>query len=731
MRRAILCCLLLAASLVVWTAGPSAADGAGADSLSVSGTGVGMYPDFRADITRYAITSTEQTSGTVTVAATAATSGGVVEVEGRRASGPVTVDGLEPGEEVSVIVTDGADRTAYALVYLPAGFPALTVTTGAEPTEPGDHLGITLNTFSGADPRYNAIIDRNGVPVWVERGSTDGADNDLQQQPGGEITLFRPTTEPGHTGSDLVVLDERMVEIDRRRVGGGLTNTDSHDALLLADGSTVLMGYEPGVHDGNEVLDATIQKLDPTGTPVFTWDSRAFYDESLDRSPWPPNGANPREDYAHINSVVEVPDGTGDLVASFRHFSAVFRIATRDRDGLGGEPQASYDAGDVVWKLGGRDSSFAFVDDPESGPCAQHTARLVDADTIVIFDNGSPAGCVDPADPTGDGIARYVTRVTEYDLDIEAGTATLVDAATLTFPTSGGGDEQPAFALFAGSSQRLDDGHTLIGWGSERHALATEIDADGTRLWEIRTPARDPLHTSYMSYRVSSMSLPDVVAPEVSLSLPSGPHYTDRPRTPEWSCTDRGGSTLQRCEIHGLLGGRLATTAGTHTVTVTAVDGADNTTTAQREYRVRAPRLRPDGWVRTQHSGRWKGKDVYGGLRGQKAGQRVRRGRRTVAKWMVQNDGERHDRFTLRGRPGNRRFAVRYVDGTDDVTRRVVAGRYRTPRLAPGEKVKLRVVVRVRWRASRGDKRTFRMVARSRKDDRKVDRVAAVIRARR
>ena len=41
-----------------------------------------------------------------------------------------------------------------------------------------------------------------------------------------------------------------------------------------------------------------------------------------------------------------------------------------------------------MWQLGGINSDFTFSDDPQGGPCAQHTARELANGDIQIWDNG-------------------------------------------------------------------------------------------------------------------------------------------------------------------------------------------------------------------------------------------------------------------------------------------------------------------------------------------------------
>ena len=210
----------------------------------------------------------------------------------------------------------------------------------------------------------------------------------------------------------------------------------------------MLIAYQPNSVTGK--TDAAIQEVDADGNVTFQWDSSAIADETV-------GGANP--DYAHINSV-EIVDGGTNFLASFRHFSAAIKIARVAHDGFA--------EGDIVWKLGGRDSSFDFVDDPYDGPCAQHTATQISSwdgqpgEYVMVFDDGSVTGfgnlCVDQADPDGDPIERGQSRAVIYRLDEVAHTATLV--WSYGPPTW--------FTFFMGSSQFLPaTGNVMIGWAAE------------------------------------------------------------------------------------------------------------------------------------------------------------------------------------------------------------------------------------------------------------------------
>ena len=116
--------------------------------------------------------------------------------------------------------------------------------------------------------------------------------------------------------------------------------------------------------------------------------------------------------------------------------------------------------------------------------------------------------CIDPANPNVP-IARAQTRVTEYALDDEAATA------TLTWDYTPG-----RFGLFAGSAARLGNGNTLVGWAAVRQAVATELNAAGETVWELKVDSPDgaPL---YSTYRAAKFDVPDVINPQVTRERPA------------------------------------------------------------------------------------------------------------------------------------------------------------------------------------------------------------------
>ncbi|MDN5892515.1 MAG: aryl-sulfate sulfotransferase [Nocardioides sp.] len=673
-------------------------------NLSITGPGVGTYPAFDASVERYGITSTEGSNGVVRVAATTSDRAGKVFIDGRLApSGKRTIRGLKPNDEVSVIIKDTSGTAEHSAIYLPPGFPTLERTTPEGPAlEPGLVL-LTLSTFAnkGAAPFYETAVDRNGVPVWARRTSESSID--FKKQPNGKFSASRnEAAQNPADGAPVVELDSTLEPTGRTfKTVDGLVNTDNHDSIVYPDGRAILLGYEPNQDTG--LTDAVVQEINPDGTEAFRWDSSDFADESVA----PPG--NP--DYAHVNSVVVMADG--DLLVSFRHLSSVYKIARTAHDG--------FKEGEVIWKLGGRDSDFTFVEDESGGPCAQHTASETPAGNILIFSNGAggvgPNFCVDQDDPNGPTHSRTKTFITEYDITSVEGEAKAVRNYS-----------ENTFALFAGGTEMLPGGNLLIGWAAARESVATELSPTNDVLWSLRDAAPEDRK---FTYRAHIATVPDVIDPKVTLPVKNGATYEfGQVVRPAYSCTDRGGSSLKECKTTGILGNRLNTSkSGRRTVSVTAEDGHGNTTTESRSYTV-GPAHRPDAMIRRGNAQRYAGVNVYGPPTRQRVNHAIWNARRSkTAIIRIRNRGEVAERFRIRGLRGGPRFRVAYFHGAKNLTRPVLRGKMRTPRLKPGRNWYLRIKVTRTFRARRGNSTVFNVRTTS-VGNRAWDTVALKVRAR-
>jgi hypothetical protein len=699
-------------------AAQSAAAPAPTRSISVAGTDVSMYPAFDPLVTRYGVTTATDTAGAVTVTASTSDSSGQIWVDGQPVANNTAdaLTGLSGGDEISVFIKDSSGTTAYSLVYLPAGFPTLTATTTGSGVAPGD-VFMTLTDFSGTTTSYETDVDQNGVPVHVTADAPPGVPSDFKVQPDGNYSVYRQTPTTGKTGGEVVELNGQYQQIGAYESADPVTNTDGHDSLLMPNGDKWMIATQPRGGGGADAsdLDAIIQEQNSAGAVIFSWDSDVLPASQTVQ----PSGA---ADYAHINSIAVMQNG--DILASFRHFSSVFEIATHAHDG--------FNPGDIVWELGGRTSSFTFDSadgspDPNASPCAQHDASELPDGDILIFDDGSvsinssPLLCVNESDPSGPAVARAATRLDQYALNTTTGVATLVRSFQVPGNLTG----------FAGSAQRLGNGDTLAGWGGGPHTLATEFTADGDVNWNLSDSA------GLLSYRAFKYDAPDEISPVVNVASPApGASYAfGQHVTSTFSCTDQGGSSLQTCGGAATEGGAISTsTPGTHHYVVTATDGAGNTTTVTRTYTVGLPpaHYQPDAQIRPDTTGAaYVGGNIYGGVSRQEIKQSVVRRGHVESIVRIENDGNRSDRIRLLGTASGPKFGVAYYVGSVNVTSRVVAGTYRTATLAIGGHINLRVKVAAASTAKVGSQRSVHVTATSVTATTAADHVATVVTAKR
>jgi hypothetical protein len=340
-------------------------------------------------------------------------------------------------------------------VTVPADFPTLTVTSPAINTSAGYNLltAWPLPIFPNSSISYLLIVDNLGDPVYYKRQI--GWVLDFKKQPNGSLTYF--------AAGEFKEMDNTYTIIDTYQAGNGYT-TDVHDLQLLANGNALLMIYDdqikdmsqivPGGHPAATVTGLVIQELDTSKNVVFewrSWDHFLITDTVVSLT-------TPVVDYVHGNSV-EL-DVDGNLLISSRHLDEITKINRQ--------------TGDIIWRLGGKNNQFTFVNDTPPYFHFQHDSRRLANGNISLFDNRT-------------NLLPAYSRAVEYQLDEGAKTATLVWQYRNTPDT---------YSFAMGNAQRLPNGNTLIGWGTG--ALLTEAQSDGSKAFELALAAPN---INYRSFR--------------------------------------------------------------------------------------------------------------------------------------------------------------------------------------------------------------------------------------
>jgi len=312
--------------------------------------------------------------------------------------------------------------------------------------------------------QFMAILDPNLNVKWYIV-STDGKGWDFKVNSNSMLTYFRkPSNDWTPSGGGLWhVMDQNMREVDTLSCVNG-HQADFHDIQYTESGGYLLQSYAKEMIDlpQTEVLDTAniliIQEFDAEHNLIMEWKNSDHMDimDYVDEF----NLNAPYRHWTHGNSM-EI-DYDDNIILSNRAMSEVIKF---DRD-----------TGDLIWRMGGPMNDFIFINDLLQGPNRQHDVRRLDNGNIMIFDNG-------------DQRTVPLTRISEYQIDEEAMTATLV--WEYSHPNG-------YVALNQGCAQRLDNNNTLISWGgvNGHGQIITEVDYSGNRVMEIEYP------DGYYSYKV-------------------------------------------------------------------------------------------------------------------------------------------------------------------------------------------------------------------------------------
>ncbi len=361
--------------------------------------------------------------------------------------------------------------------------PMVTVTARSPSASPGE---VLLAPYSGPGQYGPMILGEDGSLVWfkpLQPAGTRAADLRVQAYEGKQVLTWwqDPLITPGDRRAGIAIADSSYRQIAVVRGGNGY-QPDLHEFAITPRGTALITVYDGilcnlskigGPGDG-AVADTLVQELDlATGLVRYEW-------HSLDHVPLTDSYASPRPgsrkepfDFFHINSVDVMR--SGDELIDARNTWAAYETDPR--------------TGKVLWRLGGRRSSFAMG--PGTLTAYQHDAREQANGNITFFDNG------------GTPKVHPQSRVIEVALDTRKMTATLVRR------------DQHSPSLLAGSQgnlQSLGGGDWMVGWGQSPYV--TEYGSSGQFLFDAHMPAP---YESYRAFRQQWSGRPST-APKLALS---------------------------------------------------------------------------------------------------------------------------------------------------------------------------------------------------------------------
>ena len=332
-------------------------------------------------------------------------------------------------------------------------------------TAPGDIFISNFNN-SGTIPSFLMILGNTGDAIYSRILSYRGYDFKKQDR----VNVLSYYEESVH---GFFCLDTNYNIIDTIYAGNGYT-TDMHELRVMEDGSGWVLSYDneyvnmstivPGGNPAAIVTGIIVQHVDKNNDVLFQWRS---WDHVLITDATHENLTLPTIDYMHTNAI-EI-DNDNNIMISSRHFDEITKINPK--------------TGDIIWRLGGKNNQFTFINDTLQFS-HQHAIRRLSNGNIILFDNGNYH-------------TPSFSRAVEYNLDETNKTCTLVWQFD---------HDKSVYAFAMGNAQRLPNGNTLIGYGSATTTL-TEVDSTGQILYELSLP------NGQMSYRAFRYVWNDNVTP--------------------------------------------------------------------------------------------------------------------------------------------------------------------------------------------------------------------------
>jgi hypothetical protein len=339
---------------------------------------------------------------------------------------------------------------------LTPGTPPFTITVNNNPA-PGSFF--FANELSDVTlPAYLTIMDNDTITQFSRQNNRRG--NDFKMNDNNLFTYYDDTS------FSWIMLDSSFNAIDTFQCGNGYAAfTDRHEFRIYPDGHALIEAadkqyvdmsqYVPGGNTNAQVIGFTLQRLDAARNVVFewrSWDHFQFTDAVSQISL-----TAGIIDWVHGNSMDEYPDGS--ILVSFRHLCEITKI--------------NGTTGDIVWRMGGENNQFTFMNDISATPFYfQHYVRRLPNGHILLFNNNNYQTPLE-------------SSAKEYAVNEVSHAANLV--WHYTHPATNG---FYVYGRAGGSAQRLSNGNTVISWGlitaTASNPNFTEVDPSGNIVYEFK-----------------------------------------------------------------------------------------------------------------------------------------------------------------------------------------------------------------------------------------------------
>ncbi|HTA33612.1 MAG TPA: arylsulfotransferase family protein [Solirubrobacteraceae bacterium] len=334
-----------------------------------------------------------------------------------------------------------------AVAATPTAPPPLTILTSSPFVAGGGDFFISPFGDQSTYANGPEIVNSQGDVLWFKSVPTGEEASDFrvqtyQGQP--VLTYWQGTGLGGLASGTDYILNDHYQQIATVNAGNGLS-ADGHEFLITPWNTALILSYTTATANltsiggpaDQTVVNGVVQEINiATGQVLFQWNSEDHVPFSQSEQPLPASASTPW-DWFHINAIKL--DTNGNLLIDARDTWTTYEVNPH--------------SGNILWQLGGKDSSFKLEAAPgqvldSAGEIFawQHDPEALGNNTYTFFDN----------DSTGTPLLPYSRAVT-VKLNPWTKVATLVAS-----------DNQPEglAAASQGNAQTTPRGNVVVGWGA-------------------------------------------------------------------------------------------------------------------------------------------------------------------------------------------------------------------------------------------------------------------------
>lgn len=320
--------------------------------------------------------------------------------------------------------------------------PSVTINESNIPSK-GYFFISSEKVISSENSNYISIIDNNGIPVFFR--SLKSKASDFKVQENGFISYS--------SNDSIFILDSSFVFTDTITLIPNKINPN--DCIIKENNEKIVLVYSyrnqdlssifPGGHNNAVIVENNVVIIDEENNSTTIWNSENYFNvEDVNADSPFIDLTNDTVDYIGLVDVVMDTDTT--LLLSCQYMDEITKI--------------NLNSGDVVWRLGGVNNEFDFINN--SIEFSQQSSIDFFNDNLFVYDNGILHD-------------KPVTSIIEYTIDEVLKTIEQINRYC---------HKDSILVEDKGSIQKRSNGNLVINWGNNAPSI-TELFENGCEALEL------------------------------------------------------------------------------------------------------------------------------------------------------------------------------------------------------------------------------------------------------